>query len=63
MTAVQRYAVDLDGTVSGEHGLGLGYRDQLEYELGEDSVDAMRKIKSALDPLYLMNPGKMIRVE
>lgn len=63
MTAVQRYAVDLDGTVSGEHGLGLGYRDQLDYELGEESVDAMRKIKSALDPLYLMNPGKMIRVE
>lgn len=63
MTAVQHHAVDLDGTVSGEHGLGLGYRDLLDYELGEDSVDAMRKIKAALDPLYLMNPGKMIRVE
>ena len=63
MTEVQRYAVDLGGTVSGEHGLGLGYRDQLEYELGEESVDAMRRIKAALDPLYLMNPGKMIKIK
>ncbi|KAF2482458.1 D-lactate dehydrogenase [Neohortaea acidophila] len=63
MSEVQRLAADLDGTVSGEHGLGLGYRHQLAYELGEESVDAMRRIKFALDPLCLMNPGKMITVE
>lgn len=58
---VQRLSVDLDGTISGEHGLGLEFRDQLVYELGAESVDAMRRIKFALDPLCLMNPGKMIR--
>ena len=58
----QRLAVDLDGTVSGEHGIGLEYRDQMVYELGEESVDAMRRVKFALDPLCLLNPGKMIRV-
>ena len=60
---VQRMGVDMDGTVSGEHGIGLEYRDQVVYELGQDSVDTMRRIKFALDPLCLMNPGKMIRVE
>ena len=60
---VQRMGVDMGGTVSGEHGIGLEYRDQMVYELGEESVDAMRRIKFALDPLCLMNPGKMIRVE
>lgn len=59
----QRMAVDLDGTVSGEHGIGIEYRDQVVYELGEESVDAMRRVKFALDPLCLLNPGKMIRVE
>ena len=59
----QRMAVDLDGTVSGEHGIGIEYRDQVVYELGEESVDAMRKVKFALDPLCLLNPGKMIRVK
>ena len=58
----QKMAVDLDGTVSGEHGIGIEYRDQVVYELGEDSVDAMRRVKFALDPLCLLNPGKMIRV-
>ncbi|OAL30862.1 hypothetical protein AYO20_08555 [Fonsecaea nubica] len=60
---IQRLSVDMDGTVSGEHGIGLEYRDQVVYELGEASVDTMRAIKFALDPLCLLNPGKMIRVE
>nr|POE58969.1 d-lactate dehydrogenase [cytochrome], mitochondrial [Quercus suber] len=56
-------SVDMDGTVSGEHGIGLEYRDKVVYELGESSVDAMRCLKLALDPLCLLNPGKMIRME
>lgn len=51
------------GTVSGEHGIGLEYRDQVVYELGEPTIDAMRAVKLALDPLCLLNPGKMIRME
>jgi D-lactate dehydrogenase (cytochrome) len=53
----------MDGTVSGEHGIGLEFRDKVIYELGSSTVDAMRSIKIALDPLCLLNPGKMIRVE
>jgi D-lactate dehydrogenase (cytochrome) len=60
---VQTMAIDMEGTVTGEHGIGLEYRDMLEMELGVSSVDAMRQIKLALDPLCLLNPDKMIRVE
>jgi D-lactate dehydrogenase (cytochrome) len=52
----------MDGTVTGEHGIGLVNRDALIWELGDDSVAAMRKIKMALDPLCLLNPGKMFKM-
>lgn len=52
----------MDGTVSGEHGIRLEYRDQGIYELGKSSIDAMGAVKLALDPLCLLNPGKMIRM-
>ena len=55
---VQR-ALDMDGTCTGEHGIGLGKQDWLVRELGEDSVDLMRMIKAALDPKNLFNPGKI----
>jgi D-lactate dehydrogenase (cytochrome) len=51
-------AIALDGTCTGEHGVGVGKRGYLETELGE-AVDAMRAIKQALDPLNIMNPGKI----
>ena len=34
----------MEGTVTGEHGIGLNLRDMLQYELGEDAVDMMRKV-------------------
>jgi D-lactate dehydrogenase (cytochrome) len=37
-------AVEMEGTVTGEHGIGLVKRDYLEQELGESTVDAMRKV-------------------
>jgi len=52
----------MEGTVTGEHGIGLENRDALIYELGEDAVDTMRRLKFALDPLRLLNPGKMFRL-
>ncbi|WP_240309450.1 MULTISPECIES: FAD-binding oxidoreductase [Sphingomonas] len=51
-------ALAMDGTCTGEHGIGLGKQDYLRDELGE-AVDLMRDIKRALDPKNLMNPGKI----
>ncbi|MDB5709478.1 MAG: FAD-binding protein [Sphingomonas bacterium] len=52
-------ALAMDGTCTGEHGIGLGKQDWLIKELGEDAVDLMRTIKHALDPKDLFNPGKI----
>ena len=51
-------AIAMDGTCTGEHGIGLGKIGYLTDELGE-AVDVMRSIKTALDPSGLMNPGKI----
>ena len=51
-------ALKMDGTCTGEHGVGIGKRNALEKEHGE-AVDLMRAIKRALDPQNLMNPGKV----
>ena len=53
-----RRALDMDGTCTGEHGIGLGKQDWLLEELGE-AVDMMRMIKRAIDPRDLFNPGKI----
>jgi glycolate oxidase len=53
-------AIELGGTVTGEHGIGLVKRDWLEATRGEGSVRAMRAIKAGLDPLGIMNPGKIL---
>jgi D-lactate dehydrogenase (cytochrome) len=53
-------ALDLDGTSTGEHGIGTGKIAFLERELGE-AVDVMRAIKRTLDPKGIMNPGKIFR--
>jgi D-lactate dehydrogenase (cytochrome) len=53
-------ALDLDGTSTGEHGIGSGKIAFLERELGE-AVDVMRSIKQTLDPAGIMNPGKIFR--
>jgi D-lactate dehydrogenase (cytochrome) len=55
---VQR-AIDMDGTCSGEHGVGLHKMDFLLTEAGAGAVDLMRTIKRALDPKNIMNPGKI----
>jgi len=52
-------AQEMDGTCTGEHGVGLGKKKYLQDELG-DAVDVMRVLKSALDPQNIMNPGKIV---
>jgi D-lactate dehydrogenase (cytochrome) len=55
-------ALDMEGTCTGEHGVGYGKREWLNEEHGE-AVDLMRTIKHAFDPENLMNPGKMLPPE
>jgi D-lactate dehydrogenase (cytochrome) len=52
-------AIEMDGTCTGEHGIGLGKKGLLEHELGRGAVDAMRAIKQCLDPKRILNPGKI----
>ena len=52
-------ALEMDGTITGEHGIGQGKRNYLEEEMGE-GVAVMRTIKQALDPQNILNPGKVI---
>jgi glycolate oxidase len=52
-------ALELGGTLSGEHGIGSLKREFLVDDLGADAVDVMRAIKSALDPRGLLNPHKI----
>ena len=53
-------AIAMEGTCTGEHGIGLGKRKYLAPEHGAVAVDAMRALKIALDPHNLLNPGKVL---
>jgi glycolate oxidase len=57
---IYRAAIDLGGTVTAEHGIGLARRDYLELQRGPDAVSVMRAIKTALDPQGILNPGRVI---
>ncbi|MEG6616062.1 FAD-linked oxidase C-terminal domain-containing protein [Peptococcaceae bacterium 1198_IL3148] len=52
-------ALALGGTLSGEHGIGMAKSKYLEWELGENGIEVLNKIKNALDPEGILNPGKM----
>ncbi|KAA3634180.1 MAG: FAD-binding oxidoreductase [Calditrichaeota bacterium] len=51
-------AVEFEGTISGEHGIGLGHKNLFELE-HKNSVELMRKIKSQFDPKNILNPSKI----
>jgi glycolate oxidase len=56
---LMRATVDLGGTLSGEHGIGVSKLPYLHFEQSEDLIDVQRAIKRALDPKGLLNPGKI----
>jgi D-lactate dehydrogenase (cytochrome) len=58
---VMRRALTLDGTCTGEHGVGLHKIPLLGEEFGDAAVDLMRRLKAAWDPLNILNPGKVVR--
>jgi len=53
--------IDLGGTISGEHGIGLGHKNLFELEHGT-AVNLMRKIKQQFDPGNILNPGKIFDI-
>jgi glycolate dehydrogenase FAD-linked subunit len=55
-----RVALSLGGTVTAEHGIGAARREWLPIQRGEGAVTAMRSIKAALDPLGILNPGRVL---
>lgn len=55
-------AIELDGTCTGEHGVGVGKKHLLTKELNPEMIDLMQRIKHTMDPKHLLNPGKVIDV-
>ncbi|QGP91617.1 putative FAD-linked oxidoreductase [Neomoorella glycerini] len=53
-------AIALGGTLSGEHGIGLAKQKYMELEFGASGVAVMQRLKQALDPLGILNPGKLV---
>ncbi len=53
-------ALAMEGTCTGEHGIGMGKMDSMRKELGDDAIDVMRDLKRVFDPENLMNPGKVV---
>ncbi|MCL1630676.1 FAD-binding protein [Sporolactobacillus sp. CPB3-1] len=56
-------AIELGGTLTGEHGVGATKAPYLEWKLGKAGVDVMREIKQSIDPSGIMNPGKVFAKE
>ncbi|HEY8069016.1 MAG TPA: FAD-linked oxidase C-terminal domain-containing protein [Burkholderiales bacterium] len=56
-------ALKMEGTCTGEHGVGMGKMDSMRLELGDDMMDLMRDVKKVFDPEGLMNPGKVVPLQ
>ncbi|CCH43484.1 D-lactate dehydrogenase [cytochrome],mitochondrial [Wickerhamomyces ciferrii] len=56
-------SIKFEGTVSGEHGIGMSKRSHLEKELGIETIQVMRKLKLSLDPLRILNPDKIFKID
>lgn len=61
--AIFAKAIELGGTITGEHGVGMMKAPYLEWKLGEEGIALMRAIKQAIDPNHIMNPAKLFAKE
>ncbi len=59
LDAIVDRTLELGGTITGEHGVGLAKKPWLRQQMGDASFELMRQVKSALDPDGLLNPGKI----
>jgi glycolate oxidase len=55
--------VEMGGSITGEHGVGVEKRDYLPAMFSSDEIDCLKRIRAAFDPLGIANPGKMFPVE
>ena len=60
---VVQKAIELEGTCTGEHGVGIGKQKYMVYEHGEGAIETMRHLKKLFDPTNIFNPGKVIAFE
>ena len=56
---ILRLCVEVGGCLTGEHGVGVEKRDLMPVQFTLDELDQQRRIKSAFDPAWLLNPGKV----
>jgi glycolate oxidase len=56
---IAKKTLELGGTITGEHGVGLAKKAWLREQMGDSSFEVMKQIKRALDPAGLLNPGKI----
>src|SRR6476619_8394133 len=56
---IAKKTLELGGTITGEHGVGLAKKTWLRQQMGDSSFDVMKQIKQVLDPAGLLNPGKI----
>jgi glycolate oxidase len=59
ITEIFRATLELGGTISGEHGVGLTKKDYISMEIPPDELELMRKLKAVFDPKNILNPGKI----
>ena len=58
---IMEIAVQMEGTISGEHGIGIAKREYLPMEQGQGLIDFQKDIKTLFDPMGIMNPNKIFR--
>jgi D-lactate dehydrogenase (quinone) len=60
LEAAFRLVLSLEGTISGEHGVGIEKRDYVGWEIAADTLETMREVKRVFDPKGILNPGKCL---